>query len=372
MPPRALSPLFLRSSRPSRALGLLVALAGIAVETLAIYPLAHVANVVSLGVVYLIAVVVVSTYWGIGLGLAHGARERGRVQLLPPAAGRPPHARRPPQLGRAGGVRRRRRGDRRRRRPRAHARRRGRPTAAARPISRPRWRGSCSAGSSLDDALAVAAQRLAAAIGASSAAIELGVRRRRRAPRGVSAAPRGRRADRHARAARRRSPRDDRERIARADRAGARSRCSRRRCSRAELEARGRRDGGAAPQRRDEDGAAALGLARPAHAADGDHQRGRVARPGAPRRRAGRPRCARSCSRRRRASRRWSRSCSTSRGCSRAPARSSSAAYSLEEVLAEAIEHVDGRPRAAAALARRRPAAARTATPASSSARSRT
>ncbi len=64
MPKRNLSPLFLRSPRPSLALGALVALLAIAAETLAIYPLAHVATVVSLGVVYLIGVVVVSTYWG--------------------------------------------------------------------------------------------------------------------------------------------------------------------------------------------------------------------------------------------------------------------------------------------------------------------
>ena len=69
MESRTLSPLFLRSARPSPSLGLLVALAGIAVETALIYPLAHVANVDSLGVVYLFAVVLVSTYWGFGLGL---------------------------------------------------------------------------------------------------------------------------------------------------------------------------------------------------------------------------------------------------------------------------------------------------------------
>ena len=39
-------------------------------ETLAVYPLAHVAPVFSLGVVYLLGVVAVSTYWGIQLGFA--------------------------------------------------------------------------------------------------------------------------------------------------------------------------------------------------------------------------------------------------------------------------------------------------------------
>jgi len=67
--PRARSPLSLRSSRPSLRSGALVALVAIALETLAIYPLKRLAPVVSLGVVYLIAVVLLSTYWGIVLGL---------------------------------------------------------------------------------------------------------------------------------------------------------------------------------------------------------------------------------------------------------------------------------------------------------------
>jgi two-component system sensor histidine kinase KdpD len=70
MPAHSLSRLYLRSPRPSLRLGVLVALLTVVAETLAIYPLAHVAQVVSLGVVYLIGVVVVSTYWGIRLGFA--------------------------------------------------------------------------------------------------------------------------------------------------------------------------------------------------------------------------------------------------------------------------------------------------------------
>jgi two-component system sensor histidine kinase KdpD len=70
MPSRALSPLLLRSPRPPLWLGVLVAVGGTGLETLAIYPLAHLAPVVSLDVVYLIAVVVVATYWGTALGLA--------------------------------------------------------------------------------------------------------------------------------------------------------------------------------------------------------------------------------------------------------------------------------------------------------------
>jgi two-component system sensor histidine kinase KdpD len=47
----------------------LIAVAAVAATTVAIYPLGAVAPAVSLGVVYLIAVLLVSTYWGLGLGL---------------------------------------------------------------------------------------------------------------------------------------------------------------------------------------------------------------------------------------------------------------------------------------------------------------
>jgi two-component system sensor histidine kinase KdpD len=53
---------------PRRRVGLLVAVALVALGTLIIYPLAHVAPVVSLAVVYLPAVLVVSTIWGGFLG----------------------------------------------------------------------------------------------------------------------------------------------------------------------------------------------------------------------------------------------------------------------------------------------------------------
>ncbi|MEO6857537.1 MAG: ATP-binding protein [Solirubrobacteraceae bacterium] len=59
----------LRGSRPSLAAGLAVALVAVAVATVAIYPLGHLAPVVSLGVVYLPAVLVVATYWGLGPGV---------------------------------------------------------------------------------------------------------------------------------------------------------------------------------------------------------------------------------------------------------------------------------------------------------------
>jgi two-component system sensor histidine kinase KdpD len=61
----------LRLDQPlSKALGLLAAALGIAATTALIYPLREVAPEVSLGVVYLLVVLLVSTYWGLGLGLA--------------------------------------------------------------------------------------------------------------------------------------------------------------------------------------------------------------------------------------------------------------------------------------------------------------
>lgn len=67
----ALSPL-LKAQRPSSLLGLVVAATGVALATVVIYPLEHVAPVVSLSVVYLLAVVAISTFWGLGLGIATG------------------------------------------------------------------------------------------------------------------------------------------------------------------------------------------------------------------------------------------------------------------------------------------------------------
>lgn len=53
----------------SRAAGVVAALAAIAVTTVVIYPLGEVVPAVSTGVVYLLAVLLVSTYWGLWLGL---------------------------------------------------------------------------------------------------------------------------------------------------------------------------------------------------------------------------------------------------------------------------------------------------------------
>jgi two-component system sensor histidine kinase KdpD len=65
-----LSPWSLRAGRPSLTAGVVVAVVCVALATLVIYPLKHIAPFVSLSVVYLPAVVVVSAYWGLRLGVA--------------------------------------------------------------------------------------------------------------------------------------------------------------------------------------------------------------------------------------------------------------------------------------------------------------
>jgi two-component system sensor histidine kinase KdpD len=60
----------LRGERPSLVLGIAVSIATTAIATIAIYPLKHVAPVVSLSVAYLPAVLLAATYWGLGLGIA--------------------------------------------------------------------------------------------------------------------------------------------------------------------------------------------------------------------------------------------------------------------------------------------------------------
>jgi two-component system sensor histidine kinase KdpD len=59
----------LRGRPPTAALGLAAAAGSVAIATAAIYPLRHLAPVVSLSVVYLPAVLLVSTFWGLILGL---------------------------------------------------------------------------------------------------------------------------------------------------------------------------------------------------------------------------------------------------------------------------------------------------------------
>jgi two-component system sensor histidine kinase KdpD len=59
----------LRDTRPALRTGLAVSLGAVAVATAAIFPLERIAPTVSLSVVYLPAVLLVSTYWGVTLGL---------------------------------------------------------------------------------------------------------------------------------------------------------------------------------------------------------------------------------------------------------------------------------------------------------------
>lgn len=59
----------LRGARPRRVVGFFVAVVGVAGATLLVYPLKSLAPTVSLGVVYLPAVLVVSAYWGFLLGV---------------------------------------------------------------------------------------------------------------------------------------------------------------------------------------------------------------------------------------------------------------------------------------------------------------
>jgi two-component system sensor histidine kinase KdpD len=60
----------LRAARPNLSIGIVTAVVSVAAATAAIYALKSIAPVVSLSVVYLPAVLVVSAYWGLALGLA--------------------------------------------------------------------------------------------------------------------------------------------------------------------------------------------------------------------------------------------------------------------------------------------------------------
>jgi two-component system sensor histidine kinase KdpD len=56
----------------STTVGVIVAAGALALTTLLLYPLSEIAEPVSLGVLYLLAVLLVSTFWGLRLGLATG------------------------------------------------------------------------------------------------------------------------------------------------------------------------------------------------------------------------------------------------------------------------------------------------------------
>jgi two-component system sensor histidine kinase KdpD len=59
-----------RNEKPPFWLGVAVAVGAVALTTLAVYPLKHVAADISLSVVYLLGVLLVATYWGAGLAIA--------------------------------------------------------------------------------------------------------------------------------------------------------------------------------------------------------------------------------------------------------------------------------------------------------------
>jgi two-component system sensor histidine kinase KdpD len=171
---RSSFPPALGAERPSRSSGVVVAVASVAAATAVIYPLKAVAPVLSLGAVYLLAVLLVSTFWGLALGLLTAVLSAAAFDLfhLPPtgsltlandrdwvalatlmivaaAAGVTS------ELARA----RARDADRRRREADLYAELARELLGAAR----------------LEDALPVAAQRLAGSLRVTSAAIELGV-----------------------------------------------------------------------------------------------------------------------------------------------------------------------------------------------------
>ena len=217
----------------------------------------------------MLAVLLVSTYWGLGLGPVHGARERRWPSTSStsrrPAGSRSPSRRTtsrwacswPPPCWR-------------RRSPTSPAPAPTRPSAGARrPTWRPTWRACCWAAPTSRRARL---HRTSARAGAGAAVGD----DRAAARRGRPAPPRPPAADR--RRTRGDAPRPGvdrpaalarlRERIVPALEALLARRARPRRAA-----GRGRRDPGAAPLRLGEDGAAARRLARPAHPADRDRHR---------------------------------------------------------------------------------------------------
>jgi two-component system sensor histidine kinase KdpD len=79
----------LASEPPSRRVGILVAVGMVGLCTLIVYPLKHVAPVVSLSVVYIPAVLVVSITWGVWFGVATGVLSAAAFNFfhLPPVGG---------------------------------------------------------------------------------------------------------------------------------------------------------------------------------------------------------------------------------------------------------------------------------------------
>jgi two-component system sensor histidine kinase KdpD len=69
VPPQTRGSLLLREKPPSLPMGIAASLLAVAVTTALIYPLRQITPAVSNGVVYMLAVLLISTYWGLGLGL---------------------------------------------------------------------------------------------------------------------------------------------------------------------------------------------------------------------------------------------------------------------------------------------------------------
>jgi hypothetical protein len=75
----------LKGRRPPLLAGIAVAVAGVAATTLLVYALDDIAPILSLGVVYLVAVLLVATLWGVWLGVALAVRRsasRARAEPL--------------------------------------------------------------------------------------------------------------------------------------------------------------------------------------------------------------------------------------------------------------------------------------------------
>jgi two-component system sensor histidine kinase KdpD len=62
--------MLLRGQRPSHVAGVVTTVVVVVICSLLIYPLKRVTTVSSLGVVYLLGVVIVSAYWGVWFGAA--------------------------------------------------------------------------------------------------------------------------------------------------------------------------------------------------------------------------------------------------------------------------------------------------------------
>ncbi|MCW3002306.1 MAG: hypothetical protein JWQ20_1604 [Conexibacter sp.] len=63
-----------RIARPPRSAGIAAAVLGVAIATALIFGLREIAPVLALGVVYVLVALLVSTYWGLALGIAQPSR----------------------------------------------------------------------------------------------------------------------------------------------------------------------------------------------------------------------------------------------------------------------------------------------------------